>query len=492
MASVGWEDKRARIVFRDENTKQQTIRLGECPKSVANTACMAVGHLVVAKRHGSVPHPDAVRWLDGIDDVLYARVAAHGLCQPREHAAVETLETLLERFDAVSTVKETTRYKMLQVADSLREFFGADTPLDAITLARADQWRKELADSGLARATVSKRVAIAKGIFGKAVRWGMIPASPLRDLVAGSQSNPDRAFYVDAKTIAAVLDACPDDEWRAIIALSRFAGLRCPSELVGLRWGDILWDKGRMTVRSPKTANHEGHAMRVVPIAPELRPILQSLFDNAEEGAEAVVPRLGDPGINLRTQFHRIIARAGLTAWPRLFHNLRGSCATDWVERFPAHVVAGWLGHSPMIAAQHYLQTRDAHFDLAAGVAEAAANPATQARPSDSTDAQQKAKNPGNAEVLVPCGAECNPLEILGMPPEGLEHSRFSPGNTRVPDSRGSKSGNIGAGSTPPTPPPKPTDPDLAAVVAAWANLPPAVRAGIVAMVGAAVPGGGR
>jgi hypothetical protein len=43
------------------------------------------------------------------------------------------------------------------------------------------------------------------------------------------------------------------------------------------------------------------------------------------------------------------------------------------------------------------------------------------------------------------------------------------------------------------------TDPDLARLVAAWADLPPAIRAGIVAMVKAAMPssapgqyGGGR
>ncbi len=51
--------------------------------------------------------------------------------------------------------------------------------------------------------------------------------------------------------------------------------------------------------------------------------------------------------------------------WPRLFHNMRASCATDWAEALPAHVVAKWLGHSPLVAAKHYLQTRDAHFEVA-------------------------------------------------------------------------------------------------------------------------------
>ncbi len=438
MASIGWEGKRARILYRDKNRKQQTIRLGECPKADASAARMAIGHLVIASRHGSVPHPDAVRWLDRIDDVLYARVVAHGLCQPRAGAAVVTLANLLDRFDATVAVKPTTQYKYRQVADSLRAFLGADTALASITPAHADNWRKSIAEpkaspptldnktepaKALARATIAKRVVIAKGVFRKAVRWGYIASNPFADLRAGSQSNPDRAHYVTVETTRAILAACPDEEWRAIIALSRFAGLRCPSEVVGLRWGDIVWDKGRMTVRSPKTANHEGHAVRVVPIAPELRPILQDLFDRAEPGSEAVVPRLRDAGVNLRTQFERIIAKAGVKPWPRLFHNMRASCATDWVERFPAHVVAGWLGHSPMIAAQHYLQTRDAHFDLAAGVSEAAANPATHTRPSDPTASKPETQNPQNSRELVGVGVGCDPVEYEQVPPEGLEPS---------------------------------------------------------------------
>ena len=71
------------------------------------------------------------------------------------------------------------------------------------------------------------------------------------------------------------------------MALSRFARLRCPSEIVALRWGDVNWERGRLTVRSPKPARHD---VRVVPIAPELRPILQQLFDQTEP----VVPRLRD------------------------------------------------------------------------------------------------------------------------------------------------------------------------------------------------------
>jgi len=94
-------------------------------------------------------------------------------------------------------------------------------------------------------------------------------------------------------------------------------------------------------------------------------------------GGEAVVPGLG-AAVNLRTQLLRIIARAGVEPWPRLFQNLRASCATDWTERHPAHAVAKWLGHSPMIVAEHYLQVRDHHFDDAAGLGSGSTSEATQ------------------------------------------------------------------------------------------------------------------
>jgi len=440
MASIGREGERGelkRIMFRDAKGKQRTLRLGKCSERNALLALSAVDHLIESREHETAPHHDAVRWLDKIGDRTHARVVAMGLCRPRDTAVV-TLGMLLDRFAAAAAVKPSTHAAHKQATDSLRAHLGADTALGSLTPADADGWRKSIAepvtvkgDGGkettkqLAPATVAKRVRVAKALFRKAVRWGLIPASPFADLRAGSQSNPDRAFYVAPESIRAIMAACPDDEWRAIVALSRFAGLRCPSEIVALRWGDVNWERGRLMVRSPKTARHEGHAVRVVPIAPELRPILQDLFDRAEVGVEAVVPRLRDARMNLRTTFHKIIAKASVKPWPRLFHNMRASCATDWVERFPAHVVAAWLGHSPLIAAQHYLQTRDAHFDLAAGVHEAATNPATnpatQARPSDPTGEHAQTQNPQNHAVLVGCGVGCDPVESEKVGATGLE-----------------------------------------------------------------------
>lgn len=80
--------------------------------------------------------------------------------------------------------------------------------------------------------------------------------------------------------------------------------------------------------------------------------------------------------VNLRTQFHKLIRRAGLKPWPRPFNNCRASCETDLTEhgRFPSHVVCEWIGHSPAVAATHYLTVRETDFErAAAGGAESGA-----------------------------------------------------------------------------------------------------------------------
>ncbi len=95
---------------------------------------------------------------------------------------------------------------------------------------------------------------------------------------------------------------------------------------------------------------------------------MSNLFEQAEEGVEAVVPRLRDGKVNLRAHLTRVIERAGVKPWPRLVQSLRASCATDWTEHCPNRTIAAWLGHSALIGATHYVRSRDEYMDLAAGL----------------------------------------------------------------------------------------------------------------------------
>jgi len=193
---------------------------------------------------------------------------------------------------------------------------------------------------------------------------GFIPIA--RTVKGATEQNDNRWRFVDRETIVKVLDACPDVEWRLIVALARFGGVRTPSETLGLRWADIDWEQGRFTVTSPKTKK-QGKPYRIVPLFPELRDVLADAFEQAKDGAEFVITRYRQRNSNLRTQFSRILKRAGVEPWPRLFQNLRASRETELADAYPLHVVTAWLGNTPRVASKHYLQTTEQHFQRAAG-----------------------------------------------------------------------------------------------------------------------------
>ena len=365
-----------RIQFMDPKNpgKRASIWLGRVPKKAATTFKVNVEAILAAIRLGTAPAAELCAWLRDLPDATYEKLVEVGIAEPRVKARVVTLGELLKTYVDRASVKASTRAAYRQTTGSLLKHLGGGTPLTGIGGEQADVWKKKIVDEGLSPATVAKRVYVARAIFRKAVKWGMVSTNPFEDLPAGSQQNPDRSFYVSQEIIGAVLERCPGAFWRLVVALGRYAGLRIPSEVASLTWDDIAWDTGRLTVRSPKTARHDGHAVRLVPICPELRSILTEAYEQAAEGEKLILPRTLTGASNLRTTLTKIITRAGHKPWPRLFQNLRASCATDWVERYPNHVVAKWLGHSPLIAAAHYLQARERHFeDAVAGGGQGAA-----------------------------------------------------------------------------------------------------------------------
>ncbi len=146
-----------------------------------------------------------------------------------------------------------------------------------------------------------------------------------------------------------------------------------------MKWADVNFETNRMTVTSPKTERIPGKVYRVMPIFTALRPHLDEAFELAEPGEVHVVGGRQGEGYraasygpngwmntNLRTTFEKLIRRAGLNPWSRLFHTLRASCETDLLEHLPISAVTEWLGHSATIALKHYTRVPDHLFERAA------------------------------------------------------------------------------------------------------------------------------
>lgn len=145
-----------------------------------------------------------------------------------------------------------------------------------------------------------------------------------------------------------LLDVCPTAEWRLLIVLGRYGGMRVPSEPLCLRWNDIDWKNQRIHFRQPKNEHCEGQETRSIPLFPELIEPLNDAFEQSD-GGEYVITKLRPASMrdaagnfanaSLTTRFKKIIERAGLTPWPRPWTNLRASRDTEQREEFPSHVV---------------------------------------------------------------------------------------------------------------------------------------------------------
>lgn len=193
-----------------------------------------------------------------------------------------------------------------------------------------------------------------------------IQSNPFDELPCAIRPNTKRYYFITEEEAQQVIAACPNDEWRLIFILCRHGGLRCPSEVLRLTWDDIDWERNRFTVHSPKTEHHDGHESRLVPLVPEVAEALQNVQCQEQKNSDYVITQYRLNNLNLRTQLKRILRKAGLEPWPKLFQNLRSSRETELAERFPLHVVTAWLGNSVTVAQKHYLQVTEAHIAEAA------------------------------------------------------------------------------------------------------------------------------
>jgi integrase len=348
---------------------RKTIRLGNhIDKRGAEEMRRRIAALNASRLAGISPDEATASWVGKLDRDLHRRLAATGLIASRN---AYTLGEFLEYVFTQLEVKESTRISYTNVKRNLLDFFGPSKAINSISAGDAGEFSRWLAtqngvrkDKLMSKATVSGRTRRARQFFNLAVKKRWLTENPFSGIRVASQQNPEKMRFVDQETIQKVMEELPDDEYRLILALARFGGLRCPSEPLALRWEHINWDAGTMRVEAPKTGT------RIVPIFEELRPYLDRVWESLDDSPWAgpwVISRHRITGQAMTSIVTRAVYRAGVPIWPKLFQNLRATRETELMERFPVHVVCKWIGNSPKIAAQHYLQVTEDHVAAATG-----------------------------------------------------------------------------------------------------------------------------
>ena len=413
------------IQFTDGNGDRRTIRLGPVGLVPAREFKRKVEILLSHCLTNAPLDTQASAWLAGLPDTMYDKLVTVGLATPRKlKTAAPMLDAWLRKYigQRKRELMPSSVNKLEQTAAKLLHYFPSDLRIDEINSDTASDWRASLVAGELSEATVRLHCRNSKTIFNNAVERELIPANPFCKLPSRAIA-AQRDRYVTPAEIERLAEACPNPDWRVLIGLAGYAGLRVPSETHSLTWADVDWGRSRLNVRSIKTERYEKHRRRSVPIVPKLMTILQDTFDAALEGQQGVL-RISRN--NLHRMFETITKRAELERFSRCFQVLRQSCETEWSQRFPQHAVSAWLGHSEIVSRDHYLQVTDEMYSKAAAIV--VAPDEASAAVNTGTDSQSLAS--------VECGCSDSVATPKKNPPGDSAKCDFvtGPGGIRTPD----------------------------------------------------------
>lgn len=293
---------------------------------------------------GKAIDPDLVEKVRRLSPDIHDQLSRVGLVRGIKRRI--NLSDVLARFIVGRKMNDGTIKCYLKVITNLKsQFTGAFSDIGPDEAQAFQTYLKNT----YAAATASRRIKACRTIWQWAIENDLGRENPWKGVKAGSQTNSARKEYVPAETVKGLIDIA-DDEMKLVLSLSRFCGLRVPSEIKSLRWEDIDLREGTMRISSVKTMHHQGHEERYIPIFHQARAIIEKMHKGQGDITSGMLSTN-----TLRKRLLDLCKKAGVKPWKKLWHNMRASCETDLMSDHDSHVVAKWLGHSMAIAEKHYL-----------------------------------------------------------------------------------------------------------------------------------------
>jgi integrase len=376
------------VQFEGADGSRRTIRL---PGFTANQVKTVKRHVraLNASRIANLPiDEETARWLSGVHGWLRDKLVETGLIDSHSGKPQVSLGDFLREYmqSRESLVKSgnlangTLKPDYLTI-ECLEDFWNAERPIAEFTEGDAFDFFDWLLISGgrplkrcggeivirerkpLMESTAKKRCSIASKFFIHARRKRLIDENPFDDVDRGNMAAEDNEF-IRADDARSVLKQLPDNEWRLLFGLARWGGLRIGSEPRQLLWEHVQWEEQKISVHSPKNKRYKGKEKRLIPLFPELLPLLRAWQSEAPKGQPYILPMLiGRTDAALRDTMHRAIKSAGLNIWANLWRSLRSTRQTELEDQgIPTHVVCYWMNNSPKVAAKHYLKLHEEHY----------------------------------------------------------------------------------------------------------------------------------
>jgi len=351
--SVARNNGKAWKISLSDGEKRVVISLGKMPKKTAELCLSMIEQIAAANAAGQSYSVEVATWTQSIGDDLHAKLVNAGLLRQRQRRTLGTF--IADYIEERTDWKPSTRSAFRTAMKKMLAFFGKDIPLASVTAEQCHKFKAEMLRKH-SQGSVAKHIERGRSLFRAAEKRKLITENPFADVVAGRRTNPDTKYFVTEEETQALLGACNSPKQRLIIALARYGGLRCPSELTGLKWSEVNWERNRFIVHSPKTEG-QGKAKRIEPIFKELYPFFREAFETAPEGIDRVYPEITAKK-SLGSFITKVATRAGIVLWEKPFNNMRSTRATELInEGYPAHIVNEWMGHTEAVAMAHYRQS---------------------------------------------------------------------------------------------------------------------------------------
>ncbi len=365
-----------RLQYTDVDGERKSIRLGKIAKKDAHAVQLRVEELLSCKHCGTSPDRTTLQWVASISVKLRTKLAHHKLVdvgnlptKTKKVGLKEFLDAYIEKRSAGK--KPATVSSWRQIAKSLEDGLPPDISIQDVNAGHASDWLDAMRAKQSAISSVSLRVTVAKQFFGYAVDHKLIKSNPFESLKAPTARTTSNV-EVTRETVAAVLKVC-DPVWKAIIVLSRYGGMRCPSEVLTLKWADVDFEAGRVTIRAPKNERHAGKGVRQCPLFPEVRAAIESLprvgeyVINKPSMRKSAEAGRGWAAVGMRNPFLSLLKKANVTPWPRGFHSMRATRQTELEQEYGLPAACAWLGNTESVAKEHYLLVFEKDWERAAG-----------------------------------------------------------------------------------------------------------------------------
>ena len=338
------------LEYRDADGKRQMYRLGRAATGESERAALTPTE---ARRKARALGEDPA------GDKRSRKAAQAAQAATREQTAARVLGTYLdgpyrEHVLALKRDGVATRAR-------IKAAWGELLDRDMNTLVELDiqRIRRRRLKAGILPQTINRDWIVLKSLLSRAVRDGVLNTHPLPHVELLEQPDDKRVRFLSEsereRFLAALNDARTDDHVRVAALIAYWTGAR-RGEVFGLRWREVDFARGQITIRAHTS---KGLKTRYVPLRPELHRVLQAWRGKAGDDALVVPsPRVDEQGhqrplVTIKKAWAALCTRAALDDFH--FHDLRHDFASRLVMGgADLYAVRDLLGHSTITLTERY------------------------------------------------------------------------------------------------------------------------------------------